>query len=134
MPKPRIHKFDVTIPSGTRPSAPLVTPTVMDTLVIDHIRWTFPPGCQGMVGIQIGAREIAILPTNPAFWFVRSGDSAGYDLTEQHDTGDWSVIGYNSGAFNHTIQVEFTAHKLEYVTPVNLVLDGSQYLLTLGES
>jgi hypothetical protein len=113
MPFPILHTFSVTIPAGTPSVTPLVTPTVFNTNAVDRIEWRFPGGCNGQVGIQIGARSVPVLPGNRNQFFIRSGDSQGFDLTDLPNTGDWSVIGYNTGSFDHTIQVTFRVHRIE---------------------
>jgi hypothetical protein len=108
-----VYHFAVTIPAGTTQAAPLVTPTTIEPNEVDRIEWLFPAGCNGLVGIQIGARAIAVLPLGGTTWFTRSGDSHAMPLTDMHVTGDWSVIGYNLGANPHTIEVTFIARRKE---------------------
>lgn len=118
MAPPIIHTFAVTIPAGTLSTAPLVTPTVFNPLIIDRIEWRFPGGCNGQVGIQLGARKEGVLPNGHQTYFTRSGDTQGYDLSDMHDSGDWSVIGFNTGVFPHTIQVVFRGHRMEPDEPI----------------
>lgn len=126
--------FDVAIPAGTAKATPLVTPCQIDPNVVDHISWLFPEGCQGTVGIQIGARSVPILPSSPSQFYVRSGDSSGINLDDMHDTGDWSVIGFNTGSFPHTVHVTFRAHRKEpSKSPDVLIIDGGS-LVGIGVS
>ena len=122
------YHFDVTIPAGTLKASPLVTPTQIEPNVVDRISWLFPEGCQGVVGIQIGARSVQVLPSGAGQFYVRSGDSSGVDLQDMHDTGDWSVIGYNTGNFPHTVHISIRAHRRadEYSRDV-LILNGHDY-------
>lgn len=130
MPATRVRVFDITIPAGTAKATPLVTLTQFPQSIVERIEWLFPAGCQGVVGIQIGARSVPVLPDNPAQFFTRSGDSSGYDVADMHDTGDWSVIGYNTGSFPHTVHVTFrmfpyvAAHRLIFVTVAGLAAVG----------
>lgn len=86
----------------------------------------FPHGCNGLVGIQIGARSIQILPTTPGAFFKRSGDSHGVALDEVHETGDWSVIGFNTGVNPHTIDVTFYTHRQDKQPPELLLVDEAE--------
>lgn len=113
-----VHPFAVTIPAGTAKATPLVTLTQFPPNVVDRIDWVFPDGCNGQVGIQIGARSVTVIPGDHTQWFVRSGDSSGYDLSDMPEMGDWSVIGYNTGSFPHTIQVQFMVRRHEPEPPV----------------
>jgi hypothetical protein len=118
MPPTVIHTFDVTIPAGTAKATPLVTPTTFADNVVERIEWTFPDGCNGLVGIQIGARKVPVLPPQTDQFVVRSGSMQGIDLDGMHTTGDWSVIGYNTGQFDHTVHVQFTLHRPVPETPL----------------
>jgi hypothetical protein len=129
-----IRPFDVTIPPGTTKAAPLVTPTVFDPNVVESIRWRFPNGCNGFVGIQIGARGVPVLPGGIGHFLVHNGDTTGYDIEGHHTTGDWSVIGYNLGTFAHTIHVEFKVHRNTKVRPDLFILGDASSILALGES
>lgn len=115
---PIVHTFPITIPAGTPKATPLVTSTVFNPSIVDRIEWRFPNGCNGQVGIQIGARNVAVIPTDASQFFVRSGDSQGFDLTHMHDSGDWTVIGYNTGAFNHIVYVTFRVHRMQPEEPI----------------
>jgi hypothetical protein len=113
-----VHPFSVTIPAGTLSTAPLVVPTVFAPNIVDHIEWVFPDGCNGLVGIQIGARNVPVVPGARAQFLIRSGSVGGLDVDEMHDSGDWSVIGYNLGVFPHTVQVTFTVHRKVKPAPI----------------
>lgn len=134
MPLTLVRAFDVTIPAGTLKTAPLVTLTQFEPSVVDHIDWLFPAGCAGLVGIQIGARSVPVIPDGVGSFTTRSGSSAGYDLSDHHTTGDWSVIGYNLGTFPHTIHVEFKIHRHQRTERDLFILGDVSQLLTLGES
>lgn len=129
-----VYPFDVTIPAGTLPSAPLVTPTTFEPNTVERIEWLFPHGCQGTVGIQIGARSVPVIPPKVGSWIIRSGDSSGIDLEGMHDTGDWSLIGYNQGAFPHTIHVTFIAHRIEHDPSLDALRLPSLLVSTLAVS
>jgi hypothetical protein len=113
-----VHPFAVTIPAGTLSTAPLVTPTVFAPNIVDSIEWVFPNGCNGLVGIQIGARNIPVIPGAKNQFFTRSGSSGLIDVEDMHDSGDWSVIGFNTGVFPHTVQVTFKVHRKVKPIPV----------------
>lgn len=134
MPPTLLKVFDVTIPAGTLKTAPLVTVTRFEPNVVERIEWLFPAGCQGLVGIQIGARAIPVIPDDPAQFMIRTGDSSGFNVDELHVTGDWSVIGYNTGAFPHTIHI--TYHVRRNVPPPHLVwiTDARIGMIGMGES
>lgn len=118
MPPTIVYPFAVTIPAGTPRATPLVTPTQFEANEVERIEWRFPGGCNGVVGIQIGSRAVPVIPANPSQFIIRTGDSGGYNVSGMHSSGDWSVIGYNTGAFPHTVTVYFYAHRIEREPPV----------------
>lgn len=108
-----VYQFPVTIPAGTTQAAPLVTATTFEPNIVEHIAWLFPHGCNGFVGIRIGARTVPVLPSGAANWFTFSGMAQGTDVEDLAQTGDWSVIGYNTGINPHTVQVTFKVRRKE---------------------
>lgn len=117
--------FQVTIPAGTPQATPLVTPTTFEPNTVERIQWLFPQGCNGMVGIQIGARAVPVLPPNGVNWYRHSGGASGIDVTDMPNTGDWSVIGYNTGANPHTIDVTFIVHRTAKEPPLFTLLNDA---------
>lgn len=134
MPFTLIFTFDVTIPAGTLPGAPLVTRTPFGDTDVDRIEWLFPDGCNGVVGIQVGARAVPVFPKGAGQWLIRSGDAAGTDLDGMHTTGDWSVIGYNAGAYPHTIHVTFHARRHQARSPAGVLIIDRPDLTGTGDS
>jgi hypothetical protein len=121
-----VYEYDVTIPAGTTAADPLVTLTQFEANEVERIEWLFPDGCCGLVGIQVGARSVPVIPHSNEQWLIRSGDSSGMDLTGQHNTGDWSVIGYNDGAYPHTVHVTFKVHRTEPPNNPDLLLVAAE--------
>lgn len=119
---PIFYTYDVTIPAGTLPSAPLVTPTQFEPNAVDSIHWLFPSGCNGFVGVQIGTRTVPVVPYGGSSWLIRSGDSAGFDMTDMHTTGDWSLIGYNTGQYPHTVHLTYRVHRIVKAKPSTLLV------------
>src|SRR5579859_3683926 len=100
-------EFAVTIPAGTPVAAPVTTITSIRQRRITAIRWIVPPGSLGVVGFYIGMRGVQLLPSASGTWFIRSGNAGGLASENLPTSGDWSVTGYNTGAFNHTVYVTF---------------------------
>jgi hypothetical protein len=121
--------FQVTIPPGTLQAAPLVTPTTFEPNEVEHIEWLFPHGCNGLVGIQIGARSVPVLPPNGVNWYRHSGSESGITVEDMPVTGDWSVIGYNLGVNPHTIDVTFKVRRLAKEPPLFTLLSDADLSL-----
>lgn len=117
--------FQVTIPPGTLQSAPLVTPTTFEPNVVERIEWLFPSGCNGLVGIRIGMRNAPVLPPNGINWYRHSGSASGITVEDMPNSGDWSVIGFNTGAQPHIIDVTYIVHRLIREPPLFTLLDDA---------
>jgi hypothetical protein len=130
---PIFHPFDVTIAAGTPKNAPVTTLTQFNAGIVDRIDWLFPDGCNGLVGIQIGARNVPVIPGQAGRFFIRSGDSSGYDLEDLPNTGDWSVIGYNTGAFDHIVHVTFRIRRIPSPPKYVFITDGLGTAIGIGE-
>lgn len=126
--------FQVTLAAGIIPAAPLVTTCQLPQCVVEHISWLFPSGCNGLVGIQIGTRKVPILPYDVTQFMVDSGGSSSTDVTDMHETGDWSVIGYNLGSVPHTVSVTFKYHIPRPPEKQYFILDDIAGLIGAGES
>ena len=129
-----LRHFDVTIPAGVLKASPQVFTTRFNPAIVERIDWLFPAGCQGLVGIQIGARSIAIVPFDATQFITRTGDSSGVDIQDVHETGDWSVIGYNTGAFPHTVHITFRTRAITDDQSEPFILDTFGPILGIGES
>jgi hypothetical protein len=130
----QLRQFDVTIPAGTAKAVPLVTSVAFPPRVVKRIDWLFPHGCNGNVGIQIGARNVPVLPGNVNQFITRSGDSAGVNVDDMPTTGDWSVIGYNTGTHDHTIHFTFMTEAIPPPVSDRFIVDSASDILGMGES
>lgn len=111
MPVTQVFQFAVTIPAGTPIAAPLATPTTFEPNIVERIEWLFPHGCNGLVGVQFGARSVPVVPRGGLTFFTSSGTTHALAVEDMHVTGDWSVIGYNLGANPHTVQVLYRVRR-----------------------
>lgn len=130
----QVRQVDVTIPAGTPKASPQVTSFQFGSVIMVRVDWLFPHGCNGLVGVQVGAKSVPVIPYDRTQFITRSGDSAGIDLADMHDTGDWSVIGYNTGAFPHTVHFTFRMHAHEPAINDRFIVDNVGNILSIGES
>jgi hypothetical protein len=120
--------FPVTIPAGTPKSAPLTFATTLPTRRISRIHWMVPPGPSGQAGWQIRMNGVSVIPVNGSQWIIHDGDSTVSELARLPDSGAWSVAGYNTGTFTHTIYVSYFAAVIAPAVPliVPMGLDSLQ--------
>lgn len=102
-----VQLFSVTIPAGTLPGAPQTTPMRMPARVVEEIEVLIPPGPRGEVGFRIGSSGVQLLPIQLGAWIVTDDEVIHWPLENQHDSGSWELVGYNTGIFAHTITVRF---------------------------
>lgn len=104
-----VWQFTITTPAHTTQASPLVTVTQVLNRKIRRIEWRVPAGSLGVLGWQIGMRSVQVIPRNAGGWIVAHETSGGWDLTNQPDSGDWSITTYNTGANSHVLYVTFYA-------------------------
>lgn len=108
-----LHPRAIPVPAGTPITAPVEIGTGFPPGIVERIQWVFPGGCNGQVGIKIASSHAPIFPGSTTEWIVESGSISGYDLEGFPDSGDFSVLAYNNGSFQHTIQVTYRVHRME---------------------
>lgn len=102
-----IRSFQPVIPAGTPTTAPVTRAMVFDTNVVERIDIRVPPGPNGLVGFRIAAGGTQIIPYAAGQWLVASDQLISWPLSDQIESGSWALIGYNLGAYAHTIYVTF---------------------------
>lgn len=101
------RRFAVTIPAGTPKATPVVINTRFEPFTVTQINIRIPPGPLGQMGFQIASSRVQVIPWATGQFIVANDEPLSYPVTDAPNSGDWQVIGYNTGVFDHTIQVEF---------------------------
>ncbi|HEU5219175.1 MAG TPA: hypothetical protein VFU23_10980 [Gemmatimonadales bacterium] len=118
----RIEIFDVTIPPGTPQSAPVTVPLPFDDGNVERIELRWPPGPAGLVGLRIRHSSQVVIPYSGTAWIVSNDEPIYWPVEGYPATDKWDVIGYNTGAYPHTIQVRLLiTETVNPVVPVTLV-------------
>ena len=104
--------FQVAIPAGTLQSAPVRINTRFEPFTVSQVTVRIPPGPLGQMGFRIASSGVQVVPWNAGAWIVANDEFLIYPATNWPDSGDWAVIGYNTGVFAHTIYVTY------YLDPV----------------
>jgi hypothetical protein len=102
-----VHQYAVTIPAGTAKTSPLTTPIGYANRVVDTIEAEVPPGPTGKMGFYLAVSGQQILPFESGQWIVWDNRHDSWDLTSLPTTGAWSLVGYNTGIWPHTVTVRF---------------------------
>lgn len=104
----QVHGFSVTLPPGSAPATAVSYPLNLPTLVVDAIRIRVPPGPSGQVGFAIEVGGQQIIPYQQGTWIIADNEVIEWTLENYPDSGQWSLLAYNQGAYPHTLQLEFS--------------------------
>jgi hypothetical protein len=102
-----LRAFSATIPAGTLQSAPGLFDMSFPTRVVDEIQVFVPSGPNGTVGFAFANAGTKVIPYNQGGFIVANNEVIPIVLTHQVTSGSWQLVGYNNGAFDHTIFVRF---------------------------
>lgn len=115
------------IPAGTPIAAPVTVDVSFPPLVVERIRWRVPKGAQGLMGWRLTSSGAQVVPSTQGAFIVAAGEAGTWMLEGWHATGDWHVTGYNTGAFPHSVTLDF------WVRPISaLPLPGARYAAIAG--
>ncbi len=101
------RSFTVTLSPGSTPSAPVLTNLAIPPRVVDKITIRVPPGPSGAVGFAIAAAGTPIIPQNAGQFIVADNEVIELPLVGYITSGAWQLLGYNQGAWPHSLQVRF---------------------------
>ena len=123
----QVQHFDCLIPAGTAIAAPVTVAMQLGVFTVRWVELDIPSGLTGAVGFYLAASSVQVLPfaKGPtANWLILNDTDKHWDLEDQPDSGDWALVGYNLGRFDHNIYVTWG------LDPVDR--PGSQLLLPLS--
>lgn len=116
----QIQSFPCVLPPGTTPSAPTVVPMQLGIWSPAWIEFDVPSGLAGAVGFYVAASGQQYIPFrvgNTPTWLGLNSVSKHYDLHNQPTSGDWSLVGYNQGNFQHIITVTWGLVLIQAAAP-----------------
>jgi hypothetical protein len=102
-----VRNFAVTTPAGTAQAAPLVTALAMPAREVTAVRIRFPPGPFGTLGLAIGMAGVQVIPWDQDTWLVGNDEALEFALDDQPTSGAWQLRSYNTGIYDHAVQVTF---------------------------
>lgn len=119
-----VRKYTVTIPAGTAIATPQTTSIAFPIRVVRSVDWRIPPGAQGVMGWQLAMGGVQVVPYGSDTWVVDDGTAGTFTLDGYPDSGAWQVIGYNTGAFAHSVFLTFHLDLVERPKPVPQQISG----------
>jgi hypothetical protein len=97
--------FSIVVPAGSGVATPQETELNLGLCDVAHCVITWPAGCCGLVGVALLAAESWAFPQQMNTFYAFDDFNYPFDVTNQIQTGDWSVVAYNLDYYDHTIQV-----------------------------
>lgn len=79
-----------------------IGPSVIRRIILD-----FPAGCMGNVGIAVTAGKSPAFPNNPNAFIVFDGYQFDTEVSNQIDSGQWGLMGYNTDFVDHQVRSYF---------------------------
>jgi hypothetical protein len=106
-PAVEVRSFAVVIPGGTTKASPFTEDIYMPPRELVAVSWRVPPGPSGLMGWRLTmSGGVPVIPTGGG-WIVADDQYETWPLTSQPDSGAWEVTGYNTGAYDHAVYLDF---------------------------
>lgn len=121
-----IQTFQDLVPAGRPPSTPGGINCPLGPSLVSRISITWPPGCGGLVGVQVRAGGGFAFPSMDGQFLAFDDYTYTFDVTGQIDNGNWSLDTYNVDLIDHQITVVFEynylrgANNQNALTPIAL--------------
>lgn len=101
-----LRKFKVTCSAGVgSTAAPQVSNITIPVRIVRQIDVRVPPGPRGEMGFALGAAGQIIYPLGAGSFMVTDDELVQVPLTEAIESGAWQVFMYNTGTYDHSIEV-----------------------------
>lgn len=118
----RIESFTVTVPAGTAVNGPLSTDLAFTDGTVEIIEIKVPSGSAGLVGFYLAHSGQQIIPYQSGNWIVSDDENIRWEVDHYPTGGKWSVVGYNSDVFDHSLYLRFLISDYTSDTPSRVTL------------
>ena len=108
-----IFSFQAKIPAGTPVASPVTVALTMPSTEVVEVDIIVPPGPRGVMGFALGAAGQQVYPYKPGSWIITDNDKLVWQLEDAIDSGAWELIGYNTGAYDHTVYITFQTNPVQ---------------------
>lgn len=107
----QVFEFVVTVAHGAgTPAEPTRTAMAIPPgRFVTGIRISIPPGPRGTVGLAVAYGSQQVIPWETGVFIVEDAKDVEWSLTGQPTGGDWWLLSYSTGAYDHTIRVVLLA-------------------------
>lgn len=99
-----VYEQDLAIPAGNGSKSAWYNQVVLGWSDVQEIMIVFPPGCSGLVGVQIDYAFNPVYPNANNSWYVLDDYTLVIPVSSQQQGGQWEIYGYNQDTYVHTIR------------------------------
>lgn len=103
----RIQSYPVTTPANTLASAPQSTLIQFSPGTVTQIDIKVPPGPSGNLAINVNSGGNNYIPVNSNAFLFPDDDDLVFRLSAAPNSGNWTIIAYNTDVWDHTFYVTF---------------------------
>lgn len=118
-----VTQFAATVPAGTIPPAFATVDLNFASATVDAVRWRVPPGPAGLMGWALAMGNVQVLPDDAGSFIIADDEEDTWQIENLPDSGEWQLIGYNTGTFDHTVYLSF------FTTPITTTGTGGGDIL-----
>lgn len=127
-----VHQYLSTIPAGTPKASPHTDQIGLNNLVIESIELEVPAGPNGLMGFYVANGGTQWMPSTAGTWLIWDDKIETWRLENQPHGGGWSIVGYNTGKYPHTITTRWHVNPLDtpgpagpdYIPSVTFIVSG----------
>lgn len=103
----RVLQFVATIPANTPTSALHTVDLDLDNWVLEQLDLEVPPGPAGLMGFYVANNGVQWIPASAGTFLIWDDVQQSWPFSDQPDASGWSIVGYNTGTYDHSITVRF---------------------------
>ena len=101
-----LYSWQFTITAGTTTSSPASLSMLIPATTVERFTVRVPPGPRGTVGWQLWYGGGLMFPFAAGTWIVADDTEVEFVPSTSYNGGAWSMHGYNSGVYDHTLYIE----------------------------
>jgi hypothetical protein len=99
-----VFSQDLNLPAGNGSSAVFFNAVNLGWSDVQEIMIVFPPGCSGLVGVQVQYAVNSVYPNAGNSYYVLDDYVLVIPVSSQQQGGQWRIVGYNQDTFPHTVR------------------------------
>jgi hypothetical protein len=99
-----VFEQDLNLAAGNGSSAVFFAAVNLGWSDVQEVMIVFPPGCSGLVGIQLQYAVNSVYPNSGNSYYVMDDYILTIPVSGQQQGGQWRIVGYNQDRHAHTVR------------------------------